>query len=76
MLDRMDKIDRMDSEQLQKITGRLRDEELDLRKQADKWANAGAHETARAFAEKANTMDKAVAIVIAVANEDPEVRGE
>lgn len=57
---------------VQKITRDLRNEECRLRKLADKWAKAGAHETARAFAEKANTMDHALNIVLATVNDQPD----
>lgn len=44
----------------------LREKECEYRKEADRWHNLGAVETARAKAEKANTLDEAVGVLLEV----------
>ena len=49
---------------LQRVRHRLRDEECELRKQADKWHNLGAEETATANRHAANVLNSAVSVIV------------
>jgi hypothetical protein len=46
------------------VRNRLRDEECELRKQADKWHHLGAPETATAKRLAADVLDAAVSVIV------------